>query len=648
VVLLRLMDVPAIARARGRSRALGLLVCVVLVPGLLGGCATPVGVERVDAQSVHRQLTGNVLSTGELSDFTQNSLRSAGLSELAENDPHAALVAGHDLFVKGIAGSHALFALSELSFKYAMAGGGQAYYLASAVYAFAYLFPEGADVGPSPFDPRHRWATDLYNLAVTKALETEDGARVVLRPGVYELPFGHLETTFDQSFLSWGELRFRGFVPAAELQVHGLRNRYRRPGLGAPLAAAIAPMDAVEGFQVAPNLTVPVTAVLLIEDARQRLAEGRLNAKLELYPPGSPEEITIAGRTVPLEVEPTASLAYGLNASPIWATEYRGFLFGDLLQRFPGQLLALQPHQPGRFPVVLVHGTASSAARWADMVNDLTSDPGIRNRFEFWFFGYETGNPIPYSAMQLREALEDAVATLDPEGKDPALRNMVLIGHSQGGLLVKMAAVDTGSRLWDLLSRKPLDELRLQPETREVLRKSLFLEPEPFVSRVVFIATPHRGSYLAEYSLGRLVARLVRLPGNIVSATNDIAAANPDALRFDPRRRGVGSVYGMTPGSPVITALAETPIAAHIPAHSIIAVQGEGPVEDRSDGVVAYKSAHIDGVQSEFVVRSDHSVQSNPQAVQEVRRILLLHAVEACSQSGLGCPEEPALISSAR
>jgi hypothetical protein len=94
--------------------------------------------------------------------------------------------------------------------------------------------------------------------------------------------------------------------------------------------------------------------------------------------------------------------------------------------------------------------------------------------------------------------------------------------------------------------------------------------------------------------------------------------------------------------------LAETPVAAHIPAHSIIAVQGEGPVEDGSDGVVAYKSAHIDGVQSELIVRSGHSVQSNPQAVQEVRRILLLHGVEACSQSGLGCPEERALISSAR
>ena len=118
------------------------------------------------------------------------------------------------------------------------------------------------------------------------------------------------------------------------------------------------------------------------------------------------------------------------------------------------------------------------------------------------------------------------MASLDPAGPDMALRDMVLIGHSQGGLLVKMAAIDTGSRLWDHISRKPLDELRLQPETRELLQQSLFLEPEPFVGRVVFVATPHRGSYLAEYSLGSFIAGFVRLPFNLLRASGDILTNN--------------------------------------------------------------------------------------------------------------------------
>jgi len=388
--------------------------------------------------------------------------------------------------------------------------------------------------------------------------------------------------------------------------------------------------------------------VLLIDDARRGLGEGQLRADLKIYAPTDPEAITIAGRAVPLEVEPTASLAYGLGDSPIWATELRGLIFGDLLRERPTQLAALQPHQAGRFPVVFVHGTASSPARWADLLNDLVSDPRIRERFEFWFFTYETGNPIPYSSLRLRESLEEAVATLDPQGEDGALREMVLIGHSQGGLLVRMTAIDTGSRLWDGLSSRPLDELRLRPETRELLRQSLFLEPAPSVGRVVFIATPHRGSYLSQNWLGRFIGGLVRLPFNLLQATGDIVTNNPDAFMFDPERTRLGSIYGMTPGAPLITAMADIPVAPDIPAHSIIAVRGDGPVEDGSDGVVRFESAHIEGVESELVVRSGHSVQSHPETVLEVRRILLRHADQACAERGIGCPAPPPLASEAQ
>ena len=188
----------------------------------------------------------------------------------------------------------------------------------------------------------------------------------------------------------------------------------------------------------------------------------------------------------------------------------------------------------------------------------------------------------------------------------------------------------------------------MQPETRELLRQSLFLEPEPFVGRVIFVATPHRGSYLAEYSLGSFIAGFVRLPFNLLRATGDVLTNNPDAFRFDPQRTRVGSVYGMTPGSPLITGLADIPVAPGIPAHSIIAVRGDGPVEDGSDGVVRYESAHIEGVESELIVRSGHSVQANPQTVLELRRILLLHAEEACREKGIGCAQPPALVSEAQ
>ena len=67
-----------------------------------------------------------------------------------------------------------------------------------------------------------------------------------------------------------------------------------------------------------------------------------------------------------------------------------------------------------------------------------------------------------------------------------------------------------------------------------------------------------------------------------------------------------------------------------ISAHSIIAVEGDGPVETGDDGVVSYSSAHIPEAESELVVRASHSVQADPHTVAEVRRILLLHLAQAC------------------
>ena len=93
----------------------------------------------------------------------------------------------------------------------------------------------------------------------------------------------------------------------------------------------------------------------------------------------------------------------------------------------------LHPYSPGKIPVVLVHGTLSSPVRWAELVNELEGDPRIRQRFQIWIFLYDTGNPIAYSAGRLRAALTATLQELDPEGKDPALRRMVVIGHSQGG-----------------------------------------------------------------------------------------------------------------------------------------------------------------------------------------------------------------------
>jgi pimeloyl-ACP methyl ester carboxylesterase len=282
--------------------------------------------------------------------------------------------------------------------------------------------------------------------------------------------------------------------------------------------------------------------------------------------------------------------------------------------------------------VVLVHGTASSPFRWADMVNDLLEDKEIRDHYEFWFFAYNTGNPIPVSANVLRRSLEDAVKALGGVQADPALGHMVVIGHSQGGLLTKMIAIESGTKIWDSVSSRPVDALNLKPETKALLKETLFVHPLPFVETVIFIATPHGGSYQASTTIVGLFRRLMTLPVTIATATTDILTNAGDALKLAKDRRTFNSIAGMSPGNPAIEALRAIPVASGIHAHSIIPTLQDGPLETRDDGVVKYKSAHINGVDSELVIEHQgHSAQSNPLAVREIRRIL----IEQLARQGL-------------
>lgn len=611
----------------GRPRLHGVALALCLV---LAACGSPITVERQDARAVRTELTSNALTTGRLSQATQTAMRRLDVLTLFDRDPLAALRVVNQAVIANRGHPDLMFALAEMAFVHGERANDRAYFLATVVYAYGFLFPAQPALRPDPFDPRLRTAADLYNLALTRALATADGAFVELRAGEYALPFGTLAIRHDPSSARWAGRALKDFVPVGVLQVRGMQNRYRETGIGAPLAAAIEPVAEGAGMQVAPNLKVPVTAVLRLDVDNDAILRGRFSGELVLFPGNEHRRIDIGGQSVPLEIEPSAALAYTLAHSTVWRSELEGFLQGDLFDTMPTQLFGVEPYRPGRIPVVLVHGTASSAGRWADMLNDLENDPDIRDRFQFWLFAYNTGNPIPLSALKLRQALAATVARLDPGRRDPALHRMVVVGHSQGGLLSKMLVIDPGSRLFDAFSTRPLEELRFSPETRETLRDAFFIQPLPDVSRVVFIATPHHGSFRTSLSLARLVGRFITLPLGVTRMVAETLTGNADALRFDPGNLTLGSLYGMAPGSPLISTLSAIPVAPTVAAHSIIAVEGDGPVETGDDGVVEYRSAHIEEAQSELVVRSGHSVQANPKTVAEVKRILLLHWAQSC------------------
>jgi pimeloyl-ACP methyl ester carboxylesterase len=376
---------------------------------------------------------------------------------------------------------------------------------------------------------------------------------------------------------------------------------------------------------------VPVTAFVRFDDPRLAMSNGRLHGTVEIYDEDRTAAVRVGSYSVPLESDSSAALAYRLEGSPIWDFELAGFRRGDLSFLGVGPsvdfngLFMLHPYHPNMIPVVLVHGTASSPARWAEIGNELLGDPAIASRYQLWFFIYNSGNPIALSAMRLRESLLAVHKDVDPDGKDPALDRMVVIGHSQGGLLTKMTVVDSGDRFWNNLTKTPFDKADLDPETRDLVARALFVKPLPFVNEVIFIATPHRGSYMASNPIVKLGNKFINLPGGLAKSAVQLGKLRePSMLRTPPTIPT--ALDNMDASNPFIKTLSSLPIAPGVHAHSIIPVKGTGPVDDGNDGVVEYKSAHIDGVESELVVRSGHSTQATPETIEEVRRILYEHA----------------------
>ncbi len=230
------------------------------------------------------------------------------------------------------------------------------------------------------------------------------------------------------------------------------------------------------------------------------------------------------------------------------------------------------------------------------MIATFEADPAIKDRYQFWTFGYSTGDPIPYSAHLPRRDLDETRGKLDPDRSDPAFDRIVVVGHGMGGLLTKMMAVDAGGHLWRAVSQRSFGELVGEKEDPDFFRDGLLFAARPEVRRVIYIATPHRGSHLARGPLQHVGTRLVRAPDPLRLAHHRPVSRNGPTFFRDHFRKGVpSSIEGLEWGSPILTGLAGLTSAPALQVHSVIAVRPGSPPGDRTDGLVSFASAHVEG-----------------------------------------------------
>lgn len=402
------------------------------------------------------------------------------------------------------------------------------------------------------------------------------------------------------------------FTPADRIDLQGsyVKQRTKREGIGAPLVAKGKGVNErmKQDFTI-PRIYYGVTAIVRFEGKR---------AVVSFEDPLAVEEVTFAGHKHVLAADFTVPLAVMLAS-----THPRKFEIMRLLNPAEyaetARIARLQPYDPDKTVVLVIHGLMDSEATWTPMINALRGDPEIRKNFQFWFYSYPSGYPYPYSAALLRKEL-DAI-----QQRYPMKKKMVVIGHSMGGCISRLLITDSKNQLWEELFNKSPENTHLSAESRKLFSDALIFKHRPEVGRVVFIAAPLKGSNLASRRIVRWASGIIRSPVTLLKAGAEAlhtTTFEEGELRLS---RIPSSVDTLTPNNRFVKAINHVPITPNIPYHTIIGDRGKGNSPDSSDGVVPYWSSHMDGAVSEKIVPSGHSAHQNDEAIAEVRRILLLH-----------------------
>lgn len=506
-------------------------------------------------------------------------------------------------------------------------------------------------------------------------------------------------------------------VSTYELRLSGLNSISKRPGLGISLVASLddrytttirqllasslsgrltdeksndaedsKPLSRIypTGHLLLTGLIKPSGAsVLDVLDSRQ--------LDIHLYNPYQSESVNILDNDYPLAGN--FSAGYGL-----WLAENQldGVGYLNLITRQPDaslpKLFMLEPYDPNKRVLIMLHGLASSPATWVNLTNDILNDDKLRDNYQVWQIFYPTNLPILENRYQIQRLINATYDQTDPTGQNRASKNSVIISHSMGAIIARMMLSDDNlaknldklndeDKLSGSEKRKIRDALKAS-YAEDQLRERFELKALSQVDTAVFLSAPFRGTDYADRWFTRALRRIVYLPiGLVKTVTDNLAtiatqgdlAQNPlgalylqngasqlsDKSSFIQLTKDITMKDGLTYHSIIAnndaditkglaqmqpsgvkidlsqaveddpTAstdntvnTAKTPIEPSVAAVTVNDNISQALTERLSDGIVPYTSAHLDGAASETVISGGHSIQTNPQTILTLRRIL--------------------------
>ena len=589
-----------------RSRHQYRIVAGLLLFGIIlsvMGCGSPYSAKRRNIIDIFEQRQQNALNSNKPSQLTQQYLRLENLTEQYKND-RVELI--RQLGQKSLETQdlQAVRAMAELSLLEGRKRSSRhmedatALYMTSAETSYLYLLSYGEPSVRSVLNPTYRFVAEIYNTAVSELVKLHEmQGHQWNSSGTYSVGNTVYEFTLKApSYEVWDPSFFDELIPAYEIKTKVLRNQYHTSGLGAPFIGVVKnPQKTLEWGEFCSNNKAgyPVTALLLFEPSRMVGKKRHVKTQIIFYNALTRDEIILDGLKMPLEVDYSTPLVIQMENINPFTLGLSSMLKSDKKIDDAG-LFLLEPYNPNKIPVVMVHGLMSSPVTWIEMFNDLRGRPEIRDRYQFWFFSYPTGLPVLYSSSILRKNLLDIQKKLDPDSSNPNFNNMVLVGHSMGGLLSRVMMQDSGDAYWDYDFKESIDDIQVDESTRELLRRTLFFESIPFVQRVVFISTPHRGAPVADHWYSGIASGMIDFPGNLADTahgllSNDQIKLNKQVYKNTKKVR-IDSITNLSATSPFTVMYNRVPVRDDVTYNSIIGTRKDDTGPGSSDGVVPYES----------------------------------------------------------
>ncbi len=471
-------------------------------------------------------------------------------------------------------------------------------------------------------------ASQLYNQSLTQFLQTMLPKQKYRHPALRIV----LEPVKDETGLAFEE-----FVLASEFQaIKRHHQEVAHSGLGVSLVAIRPNTGKGQDNYYPPegifrSVTVSLKQLKFTKELQIQLTlQGHLMQEAA--------ELKFASGSYPLLYDAASSYLWLMQQAKLADLELPGLFNAELADNKLG-IYSVTPLQNNKQPLLMIHGLNSSPLIWYELTMAVLQDEELKQRYQIWHAFYPSGPPPFYNSMRLRKKLDELQAMLKARGGSNQLDEIVVIGHSMGGVISKTMVQTTDYLLWDLSFTERPEQLGYAKQELDNIKDIFIFDARPYIDKVVFIDTPHGGSETSESVVAKVASWFINLPKNFtLLMSNFILKLGADKITLPMREYlndggGPHSVQVLSPRHPLLQGLNK--LEYQRPVYSIVGSNGPLSCKDEkscsqiSDGVVPFFSAHQNKAVQEIIVPSQHNSYQSPQAIAFLLQVLRQAAGEA-------------------